>query len=47
MIKDHYPYITTDLAYLAIFPGLCIVILVLAFMLVGNGLRESIDKRSS
>jgi len=47
MIKDHYPYITTDLAYLAILPGLCIVILVLAFMLVGNGLRESFDKRSA
>lgn len=47
MIKDHYPYITTDLAYLAILPGLCIVILVLAFMLVGNGLRESFDKRST
>ncbi len=46
MIKDHYPYITTDLAYLAILPGLCIVVLVLAFMLVGNGLRESFDKRS-
>jgi peptide/nickel transport system permease protein len=47
MIKDHYPYITTDLAYLAILPGICIVILVLAFMLVGNGLRESLDKRSA
>ncbi|MFT6998127.1 MAG: peptide/nickel transport system permease protein [Cryomorphaceae bacterium] len=47
MIKDHYPYITTDLAYLAILPGLCIVVLVLAFMLVGNGLRESFDKRSA
>ncbi|MEM9050883.1 MAG: ABC transporter permease [Bacteroidota bacterium] len=47
MIKDHYPYITTDLAYLAILPGLCIVILVLAFMLVGNGLRDSFDKRST
>jgi len=46
MIKDHYPYITTDLAYLAILPGLCIVVLVLAFMLVGNGLRDSFDKRS-
>jgi len=47
MIKDHYPYITTDLAYLAILPGLCIVVLVLAFMLVGNGLRESLDKRGA
>lgn len=43
MIKDHYPYITTDMAYLAILPGLCIVLLVLAFMLVGNGLRDSMD----
>ncbi len=47
MIKDHYPYITTDLAYLAILPGLCIVLLVLAFTLVGNGLRQSFDKRAA
>lgn len=46
MIKDHYPYITTDLAYLAVLPGICIVLLVLAFMLVGNGLRDSLDKRN-
>lgn len=47
MIKDHYPYITTDMAYLAILPGLCIVLLVLAFMLVGNGLRDSMDTHIS
>ncbi len=46
MIKDHYAYITTDMAYLAILPGLCISILVLAFMLIGNGLRDSLDARS-
>lgn len=45
MIKEHYPYITTSLAYLALLPGLCIVFLVLAFMLVGNGLRDSLDTR--
>lgn len=46
MIKDHYAYITTDMAYLAILPGLCISILVLAFMLIGNGLRDSMDARA-
>lgn len=45
MIKDHYPYITTDMAYLAILPGLCIVLLVLAFMLLGNGIQDSMDSR--
>ena len=46
MIKEHYAYITTDLAYLAILPGLCIILLVLAFMLLGNGLRDALDNRS-
>ena len=46
MIKEHYAYITTDLAYLAILPGLCIMLLVLAFTLVGNGLRDALDVRS-
>jgi peptide/nickel transport system permease protein len=47
MIKEHYPYITTSMAYLAVLPGACIVGLVLAFMLVGNGLRDSLDTRST
>lgn len=47
MIKDHYHYITTDLAYLAIVPGICIMLLVLAFMLVGNGLREALDIKNT
>lgn len=47
MIKDHYAYITTDMAYLAILPGLCISVLVLAFMLIGNGLRDSMDTRTT
>jgi peptide/nickel transport system permease protein len=46
MIKEHYGYITTDLAYLAYLPGLCITLLVLAFTLVGNGLRDALDVRS-
>ena len=47
MIKEHYSYITTDLAYLAFIPGLMIMALVLAFMLVGNGLRDSLDVRAA
>jgi len=43
MIKEHYAFITTDLAYLAYLPGLMIMSLVLAFMLVGNGLRDALD----
>jgi len=45
MIKDHYAYIILDKAYLAIAPGMAIIFLVLAFMLVGNMLRERLDVR--
>lgn len=47
MIKDHYGYIVVDMAYLAILPGLAIMLMVLAFTLVGNGLRDSLDVRSA
>ncbi len=43
MIKEHYAFITTDLAYLAYLPGVMIMLLVLAFMLVGNGLRDALE----
>jgi len=45
MIREHYAYITTDMAYLALVPGVMIMILVLAFMMVGNGLRDALDVR--
>ncbi|MFT5183264.1 MAG: peptide/nickel transport system permease protein [Flavobacteriales bacterium] len=45
MIKEHYSFITTDLAYLAILPGVMIMLLVLSFMLVGNGMRDALDVR--
>ena len=45
MIKENYGYIVLDYAYLAILPGLAIMIMVLAFMMVGNGLRDSLDVR--
>ena len=45
MIKDHYAYIIVDQAYLAIIPGVAIMLLVLAFTLAGNGLRDAMDKK--
>jgi ABC-type dipeptide/oligopeptide/nickel transport system permease subunit len=46
MIRSYYPYITTDLWHLALLPGVCIMLLTLAFMLVGNALRDALDTRS-
>ena len=46
MIKDHYAYIVMDKAYLALYPGLAIMLLVLAFILVGNALRDALDVKS-
>jgi peptide/nickel transport system permease protein len=46
MVSTHHGYILMDKAYLAFLPGIAIMILVLAFMLVGNGLRDALDTRS-
>jgi peptide/nickel transport system permease protein len=47
MINDHRPFIfTPDAFYLAFIPGIAIMILVLAFMLVGNALRDAIDSKT-
>lgn len=46
MIKDHYSYIILGKAYLAIIPGLAIMFLVMAFMLVGNALRDALDVKN-
>ncbi|MCF8327517.1 MAG: ABC transporter permease, partial [Bacteroidales bacterium] len=46
MIKEHYAYIILDSAYLAILPGIAIMLMVLAFMLVGNGLRDALDVKA-
>jgi peptide/nickel transport system permease protein len=45
MINTHRGYILVDKAYLAFIPGIAIMILVFAFMLVGNGLRDALDAR--
>lgn len=46
MIKENYAYIILDSAYLAILPGIAIMIMVLAFMILGNSLREALDVRA-
>lgn len=46
MIKDHYNYIILGKPYLALIPGLCIMSLVMAFMLMGNALRDALDVKS-
>lgn len=43
MIKEHYGYIVLDSAYLAIIPGVAIMLLVMSFNFVGNGLRDTLD----
>ncbi len=45
MIKENYGYIVLDYAYLAILPGVAIMLMVLAFMLIGNALRDALDVR--
>ncbi|MFT5103253.1 MAG: peptide/nickel transport system permease protein, partial [Candidatus Latescibacterota bacterium] len=46
IIKDHYAYIILGKPFLAIIPGLAIMSLVTAFMLIGNALRDALDVRS-
>lgn len=47
MVNEYKDYIRQDgMPYLVILPGLAIVILVLSFMLIGNGLRDALDNKS-
>lgn len=43
MIKENYNFIITNNPMLALVPGFAIMILVLAFNLLGNGLRDAVD----
>lgn len=46
MIKENYNFIITNNPMLAIAPGIAIMLLVLAFNLVGNGLRDALNVKS-
>ena len=43
IIKNHYLYILIDNPFSAIFPGICIVLIVLSFMSLGNYMRDVLD----
>ncbi|RZK43544.1 MAG: ABC transporter permease [Pedobacter sp.] len=43
MIKEHYAYIIMDAAYLAVLPGVAIMLTVYAFNVLAIGLRDAFD----
>jgi peptide/nickel transport system permease protein len=45
MLTDTYRYLQSGAAFTALFPGIAIVISVLGFNLLGDGLREALDPR--
>ncbi len=47
MVKENYAYIILDNPWLALTPGVAIMLLVLAFMLIGNGLRDALDVKTN
>lgn len=46
MIKENYGYIILDAAYMAITPGIAIMLLVLSFFMLGNALRQAMNVKS-
>lgn len=46
MIKEHYGYIIMDAAYLAVLPGMAIMLTVYAFNVLAIGLRDAFDVKS-
>ena len=46
MVKDHFRYLLLGKPYLTLLPGLAIMSLVLAFMTLGNSLRDFLDVKN-
>lgn len=46
MIRENYSLLPTSQAYLALAPGVCIMLTVLALMYIGNGLRSAFDPKN-
>ncbi len=46
-LNEYYKYIGSTKSFLAILPGIAILILTLGFNLVGNGIRDALDVRSN
>ncbi len=47
MIKENYNFIITNRPMLAIIPGIAIMLIVLAFNLLGNALRDALDVKGN
>lgn len=47
MIKEHYNFLITNRPFAAIIPGLAIMLLVYAFNILGNALRDVLDVREN
>jgi peptide/nickel transport system permease protein len=45
MLNENYSYIAFNAAHLALAPGIAIMLLVMSFNFVGNGLRDALDVR--
>jgi peptide/nickel transport system permease protein len=43
MIRENYAYLILNAAHLAILPGIAIMLMVLSFMVIGNGMRDAFD----
>ena len=46
MIKENYGYLLVGLPHLSLAPGIAIMLLVLAFIIIGNSLRDAFDVRN-
>lgn len=47
MLSEYRDFLNTNKAYLTLIPGFAIMLTVLAFNLIGNGLRDALDVRSN
>jgi ABC-type dipeptide/oligopeptide/nickel transport system permease subunit len=44
MVSDVYPYLLSA-PWLVISPGLCIILIIISFNVVGDSLRDALDPR--
>jgi peptide/nickel transport system permease protein len=47
MLSEYRDFLNTNKAYLTLIPGFAIMCMVLAFNLIGNGLRDALDVRDN
>lgn len=47
MLSENYGYIIGNKPFLALVPGIAIMLMVLAFNLIGNGIRDALDVKTS